>query len=195
MKDKLNQGLVQVYTGGGKGKTTAALGLGLRACGHGFEVEMIQFLKGTGYTGELKAVKRLNNFKINQFGKKCPYAEKIEAGEMECIACGECFVEDDNKKQHQQFIRDAYNYSKAVLTSGEVDIIILDEINNALRYNFLTITEVLNLIDLKDSLTELVLTGRGLPEEILKEADLVTEMKNIKHPFNQDVASRRGIEY
>ena len=195
MAEKLTQGLVQVYTGDGKGKTTAALGLGLRASGHGFVVEMIQYLKGTGYTGELESVKNLDKFNINQFGKRCPYFQQIKSGEMECTACGDCFVSENNQLQHEKFVKSAYQYSQEVLASDTVDVVILDEINNALRYNFLTVDEVLKLIELKQSKTELILTGRGLPEEILDAADLVTEMKKIRHPFEQGISSRRGIEY
>ncbi|MGM0500951.1 MAG: cob(I)yrinic acid a,c-diamide adenosyltransferase [Bacillota bacterium] len=194
MMQRLKQGLIQVYTGTGKGKTTAALGLGFRASGHGFKVKMIQFLKGTGYTGELEAVKNIDDFTITQYGKTCPHVQKIKAGEMDCIACGKCFV-DNNQQEHKEFIIAAYQHSKKILQQGEIDIVILDEINNALRYNFLTITEVIELIELKSSKTELILTGRGLPEAILDKADLVTEMKALKHPFEKNISSRRGIEY
>lgn len=195
MTAELTQGLVQVYTGEGKGKTTAALGLGLRASGHGFVVEMIQFLKGTGYTGELEAVKTIDNFNINQFGKKCPHLEQIKAGVMNCEACGNCFVNDDNWEEHQKFVIAAHQYSQKILGEGTADIVILDEINNALRYDFLTTADVLTLIEQKKPKTELILTGRGLPNKILTRADLVSEIKKIKHPFEQGIASRRGIEY
>lgn len=195
MEVELREGLVQVYTGKGKGKTTAALGLGLRASGHGLKVKMIQFLKGGNYTGELKAIKNLTNFKIDQFGKKCSYSEKIQRGEIECTGCGDCFVTANNRDEHKKFVKEAYQYSKKVLTEAKSDIVILDEINNALEFNFLTNEEVLKLIEHKSAKTELVLTGRGLPAEILAAADLVTEMKKIKHPFTEGISSRRGIEY
>ncbi|GAB6100489.1 cob(I)yrinic acid a,c-diamide adenosyltransferase [Halanaerocella petrolearia] len=197
MKDKLSQGLVQVYTGKGKGKTTAALGLGLRAVGHGFQVEMIQYLKGSSYTGELFSIERLPNFDIKQFGKSCSYAAGIKEGLMDCQGCGDCFVsQDEDKKTHQQFVDWAYEYTTKVLKESRADIVILDEINNALRYDLLTVDQVLDVIDLKGEETELILTGRGMPEEILDRADLVSEIKAKKHPYQeQGIKSRRGIEY
>ena len=196
MSSKLKQGLVQVYTGKGKGKTTAALGLGLRAVGHGYQVEMIQYLKGSNYTGEIFTAERLPNFNIKQFGKGCPYAAAIKQGLMSCKGCGDCFVGDNNQAEAQQFVDWAYQYTKEVLESDTAEIVILDEINNALRYGLLTVEEVLDLFELKGEETELILTGRGLPEEILAAADLVTEMKAVKHPYQeQGIKSRRGIEY
>ncbi|GAB6137037.1 cob(I)yrinic acid a,c-diamide adenosyltransferase [Halanaerobaculum tunisiense] len=197
MDTELKQGLVQVYTGKGKGKTTAALGLGLRAVGHGFKVEMIQYLKGSSYTGELFSTERLPNFNIKQFGKSCSYAAGIKEGLLDCQGCGDCFVsQDEDQEIHQQFVDWAYEYTTQVLQDATTDVVILDEINNALRYDLLTVTEVLDLIDLKKEETELILTGRGMPEEILEKADLVTEMKAVKHPFQeQGIKSRRGIEY
>ncbi|AGB41639.1 ATP:corrinoid adenosyltransferase [Halobacteroides halobius DSM 5150] len=197
MNAKLKQGLVQVYTGKGKGKTTAALGLGLRAAGHGFKVEMIQYLKGSSYTGELFSTERLPNFNIKQFGKSCSYAAGIKEGLMDCQGCGDCFVsQTEDKEMHQQFVDWAYKYTTKVLQEEARDIVILDEINNALRYDLLTVDQVLDLINLKAEETELILTGRGIPEKILDKADLVTEMKAIKHPYQeQGIKSRRGIEY
>ena len=195
MSEELTQGLVQVYTGDGKGKTTAALGLGLRASGHGFAVEMVQFLKGTGYTGELEAVKKIDNFTINQFGKSCPHLEEIKSGRMACTACGDCFVNDNNWQEHEEFVIAAHQYSQRILAAGTADIVILDEINNALSYDFLTTAQVLTLIDQKNPKTELILTGRGLPNKILTKADLVSEIKQVKHPFEEGISSRRGIEY
>ena len=194
---ELEQGLVQVYTGNGKGKTTAALGLGLRAAGHGLQVEVVQYMKGSSYTGELYSTERLPNFNIKQFGKGCPYSAGIKQGLMKCQGCGECFMgeEREDEEVHQQFVDWAYEYTEEILTDKQADIVILDEINNALRYDLLTVEQVLDLIELKGDKTELIFTGRGLPEEILSAADLVTEMKERKHPFQQGIASRRGTEY
>ncbi len=196
IENKLKQGLVQVYTGDGKGKTTAALGLGLRAVGHGLEVEMIQYLKGSGYTGELAAVERLDNFQIKQFGKGCKCSAVIKEGLMECTGCGDCFLMDNQDQNiHQKCVDLAYKHSKKLLLSAEKDLIILDEINNALRLKLLSVEDILNLIQIKSEQTELVLTGRGMPEEILKNADLITEMKEVKHPYQAGIKSRWGIEY
>ena len=198
IKDELSQGLVQVYTGNGKGKTTCSLGLGLRAAGHGFQVEVIQYMKGSSYTGELFSTERLPNFNIKQFGKGCPYDSGIRQGLMDCQGCGECFYkgsDEKDKKIHQNFVKWAYEYTVDLLKENNKDVVILDEINNALRYELLTVEEVLELIELKGEKIELILTGRGMPEEIIKRADLVTEMKEVKHPYQQGIKSRRGIEY
>jgi cob(I)alamin adenosyltransferase len=116
---------------------------------------------------------------------------------MKCQGCGECFMGEDREDEevHQQFVDWAYEYTKEILQDGEIDIVILDEINNALRYKLLSVEEVLDLTELKRDKTELILTGRGMPEEILAAADLVTEMKERKHPFQQGISSRRGTEY
>lgn len=198
IRDELTQGLVQVYTGDGKGKTTAALGLALRAAGHNLEVEMIQYMKGSNYTGELFSTERLANFNIKQFGKGCAYAAAIYQGLMKCKGCGDCFLKGSDsldKELHQKFVQAAYYYTKKILETGDKDLVILDEINNALRYDLLTVKQVLDLIELKDDQTELILTGREIAEEILDRADLVTEMMAIKHPYQQGIESRWGIEY
>ncbi|WP_027339286.1 cob(I)yrinic acid a,c-diamide adenosyltransferase [Halonatronum saccharophilum] len=195
-ENKLSKGLVQVYTGDGKGKTTAALGLALRAVGHNMKVEVVQYMKGSSYTGELFAVEKLSNFKIKQFGKGCSYAGLIRQGLIGCTGCGECFIRGSEKKEeHKRFVDWGYEYTKKVLKEGNADIVILDEINNALRYELLTVEEIIDLIELKGDKTELILTGRGIPNEILETANLVTEMKAIKHPYQEGIKSRRGIEY
>lgn len=199
MNSELEQGLVQVYTGKGKGKTTASLGLALRAVGHGFKVVVIQFMKGSAYSGELFSTERLPNLSIKQFGRGCPYAALIREGLRKCDGCGECFLkdtEDEAQEEFKEYVDQAYSYAQAVLQNPEIDIIILDEINNALRYDLLTIEDVLELITLKDDKTELIMTGRGFDDKILEAADLVTEMKAVKHPYaDQGISSRRGIEY
>ncbi|MCK8826482.1 cob(I)yrinic acid a,c-diamide adenosyltransferase [Natroniella acetigena] len=197
IQSELKQGLVQVYTGTGKGKTTAALGLGLRAVGHGLTVEMVQYLKGSSYTGEIFSTEKLPNFNLRQFGKGCSFSSLIRQGLMECTGCGDCFVgKGDELETHRKFALWAYQYTETVLNKGEADLVILDEINNALRYDLLTTEEVLALIELKQEKTELVLTGRGIPEGIVKRADLVTEMNAVKHPYQeQGIKSRWGIEY
>ncbi|MGM0471781.1 MAG: cob(I)yrinic acid a,c-diamide adenosyltransferase [Bacillota bacterium] len=198
MSSDLELGLVQVYTGSGKGKTTAALGLALRAVGHGFNVEMIQFMKGSAFSGELFAVERLPNLSIKQFGRGCPDAALIRQGLKKCSSCGECFLRgnSDHRDEFQNYVDQAYQYARGRLEESAEDIIILDEINNALRYDLLTVDDVLDLIELKDDQTELVLTGRGFADRILSAADLVTEMEPVKHPFaQQGIRARRGIEY
>ncbi len=191
------QGLVQVYTGDGKGKTTAALGLGLRAVGHGYKVRMIQFMKGTSYTGEVQAVRRLGpDFEIFQFGRDCKYADKIRSGEAVCDGCGQCFVALGNPEPRDiRYAKEAYDLAARTLDEPQADLVILDEISNALYYELLDVEDVASLIARRPSGVELVLTGRNMPAAILEMADLVTEMRMVRHPFESGIAARHGIEY
>jgi cob(I)alamin adenosyltransferase len=187
------KGLVQVYTGEGKGKTTIALGLAMRAIGHGFSVCMIQFLKGGSYLGELIAAEGyLPRLHIFQFGKDCPRADKIREGIVDCGTCRECFLPDENEKARAE---KALVYAESAATYGKYDVVILDEINMALNKKLIPIETALKLITHKSSSTELILTGRDAPKEISEAADLVTEMHLVKHPFEAGVNSRVGIEY
>jgi len=175
-----NTGLVIVYTGSGKGKTTAALGMALRALGHGFKVAMIQFIKGSWYYGELKSSSRLEP-------------------DFELVAAGKGFVGiiDDNKpiEDHVNAAREALRISKEKITSAKYDIIILDEINYAVNLKLISVNDVLELIKLKPKKTTLVLTGNHASEKVIKAADLVTEMKEIKHPYRQGRKAKRGIDF
>ena len=173
----LAKGYVHVYTGEGKGKTTAALGLALRALGHGLKVYVIHFMKGNIEYGELRAVKYLKpNLTIQQMGR-------------------ETFVNRENPDPEDiALARKAFQLAQRVVSSGEYDIVILDEINCALDYQLVPIDGVLQLIKEKPDRVELVLTGRGAPEEIIEAADLVTEMREIKHYYKKGIASRKGIE-
>lgn len=197
MTDKLTKGLVQVYTGAGKGKTTAALGLALRAIGHGYRAHVIQFLKGSSYAGEFLAAQRLfPQLAFSQFGRGCPYSALIRQGMRKCTGCGECFIKDKKPQvEDYQMAELALQEAQRVIDSGEWDIVILDEIGNAFRYELLAIEKVIAMIKHKPAHVELILTGRGIPTEIFTYADLVTELKMVKHPFKQGIASRRGIEY
>ncbi|MFQ6068148.1 MAG: cob(I)yrinic acid a,c-diamide adenosyltransferase [Candidatus Bathyarchaeia archaeon] len=176
-KQRLETGLVQVYTGDGKGKTSAALGLTLRAVGRGLKVYIIQFIKGGFDYGELHPIKHFTNVKIKAFGS------------------GRFITETPPKKEDIKFAKEALELAKKVVTSGEYDIIILDEINVALNLKLIEIDDVVKLTKNKPKHVELVLTGRYAPQEIIEVADLVTEMKEIKHPFQKGVPPRKGIEY
>ncbi len=176
MADKLDQGLIQVYTGEGKGKTTAALGLALRALGRGLKVFMLQFLKGDD-TGELHAGRLFgDNFVIEQTGLKG------------FIRRGKISLAD------VQRAKQALQRAREILSSGDFDLVILDEINVAVYFELLSPKEVLDLLRDRAPNVEVVLTGRYAPQEILDAADLVTEMRNIKHYFHAGVPARRGIE-
>jgi cob(I)alamin adenosyltransferase len=173
---QLEKGFVHVYTGNGKGKTTAALGLGLRAVGAGLKVHMIQFMKGRRYS-EIDSVKNLSNFTISQFGRdEFVNKEKPEKIDIDLAKKGLAFAKD-------------------VIKSGKHDLVILDEINVAVDYKLIALEDVINLIKEKPEKLELVLTGRYVHPEIVKISDLVTEMLEIKHPYQKGVSCRKGIDF
>lgn len=176
-KPSLEFGITQVYTGEGKGKTTAAFGLALRAIGCGLNVYIIQFIKGGFDYGELHIVNELPRLKLATYGR----GQFIEGGNP---------TEEDLR-----LAREAFEHSKKVIQSNEYDIVVLDEINVAVALKLLEVEEVLALIEDKPENVELVLTGRGAPDAIIEAADLVTEMVLIKHPFNKGMEARKGIEY
>jgi cob(I)alamin adenosyltransferase len=175
---KLSQGMIQVYTGDGKGKTTAALGLAFRAVGHGLKVYMIQFLKGTMDYGEIATAKQLApNLTIKQMGRGC-LLERSETPEPEDIRAAQ----------------EGVALAQEVLQKGDYDIVILDEITVALDLGLINTEDVLRLMDERPPHVELILTGRYAPLEIIERADLVTEMNEIKHYYGQGIEARIGIE-
>ena len=172
------RGRVVVLTGEGKGKTTAALGMAMRACGNGMRVLMIQFIKGDHPTGERETAKRLApDFEIRHFGRGFvpttgePPAEHVAAA-AEGLAC-----------------------ARRQMASGRWGMIVLDEINYAVHYGLLCVCEVVELIESRPAGLHLVLTGRHAPEEITARADLVTEMRSLKHPMDSGGKALRGMEY
>lgn len=193
----LERGLVQVYTGDGKGKTTAALGLALRAAGHRFRVVVIQFAKGASYTGELFALERLYpEIRLFQFGRDCRRASAIRQGLAGCWGCAECFLrEGEVTDEDRDLARKGLAMAHDVASSGSADILILDEISLAAHFGLISVEDILKIIDGRSPGVELVLTGRKMPEEVLARADLITEMHQVRHPFEQGVMARRGIEY
>lgn len=173
------KGLIMINTGNGKGKTTAALGMALRAWGQGMKVLVIQFIKGNWKYGELKAAEKMApNFVIRQMGEGFVKNEK-----------------SDTSADHQGAASEALQAAKAAITSGQWDMIILDEINYAVKFGLVTVQECLELLDLKPELMHLVLTGRDVREEIVDKADLVTEMREIKHPYKQGIKAQKGVEF
>jgi len=185
-------GQVHVYTGPGKGKTTVALGIALRAMGHGYNVCIIQFLKGGEYTGEYLISQKLPRLDVFQFGVKCPWAEDLKKGILKCGSCRYCFgIHKDDRKRSRSGLKCA----KGLARTGEYDVIILDEINVAMDKKLIETSDVLDMIEHKKKGVEIILTGRGAPEEIKKRADLVTEMKMIKHPMYGGEEGRIGIDY
>jgi len=176
-QNSIGKGYVQVYTGHGKGKTTAALGLAFRAMGDGLKTYIGQFMKGQHYS-ELESVKMVSDYVvIEQYGKKS-------------------FIHLKNPPDAKdvQMAKAGLEKAKTAMLSRKYDIIILDEINTANYFNLISLEEILNLITDKPTGVELVFTGRYAPPELIEAADLVTEMKEIKHYYQKNVLSRKGIE-
>lgn len=172
----LERGCTQVYTGNGKGKTTASLGLALRAVGRGLRVCVFQFIKGGGPYGEhLIAEKLAPLFTIIQTGRP-GWVNTSDIGEDRRVA------------------QNALEQARSLLSSEEYDLVILDEINGAVGFGLVDVEQVLELISLKPDHVELVLTGRNAHERIIEAADLVTEMREIKHYYKAGVPARTGIE-
>lgn len=192
MQKKKRVGLVHVYTGEGKGKTTTAVGLALRAAGHNLNVLIIQFLKGGGFSGEVEAFKKFENITITQFGKECPYSENIKSGEIECGNCKDCFL---SRKEERDMVDQGLIQAEKAVKSNKFDVIILDEINNTVARKLTSVMRIKKLIKSKKSNIELVLTGRYAPKEFIELADYTTELKRVKHPFTKGLRARYGIDY
>lgn len=174
---RTEKGLVQVYTGDGKGKTSAAFGLALRAIGRGLRVYIIQFIKGGFDYGELYIIDRLPNLTLKSFGR------------------GKFITAKQPEKEDIKLANEALKLAEKIVDGGENDIVILDEVNVAIDLKLIGAGEVIKLIQTKPPHVELVLTGRNAPEKIIEIADLVTEMKEVKHPFKKGQPARIGIEY
>jgi cob(I)alamin adenosyltransferase len=172
----LERGCIQVYTGNGKGKTTASLGLALRAVGRGLKVCVFQFIKGGGRYGEHLAAEKL-----------APLLTIIQTGRP-----GWVNTADISEDRH--VAQEALGQARELLTSGEFDLFICDEINGAVGFGLIDVEQVLELMALKPDRTELVLTGRNAHQLVIDAADLVTEMLEIKHYYKAGVAARAGIE-
>jgi len=172
----LKKGFIHVYTGNGKGKTTSAIGLGIRLAGFGKKVHMIQFMKGRKYC-ELVTIDKIQNFSYSQHGR-------------------DEFVNKDNPEQIDiDLAQEGFKYAKDLIKSEKYDMIILDEINVAVDFNLIKLDNLINLINNKPESLELVLTGRYAHPEIQKISDYVTEMLEIKHPYQQGVEARKGIDF
>jgi len=173
---KLKKGYVQVYTGNGKGKTTAAFGLALRAAGNDMKVFIGQFVKGMKYS-EIKALDKLSeHITVKQYGRGCFINREPDGKDIKAAVSG-------------------FEELKRIVVSRNYDLVILDEINIALHLRLISIEDVLELIDLKPDEMELVITGRKADKRLIEKADLVTEMLEVKHYYKTGVTSRKGIEY
>lgn len=167
-------GLIIVHTGDGKGKTTAALGLAIRAFGAGLKVLILQFIKGARRSGELEALKILG---------------------VEVRQLGLGFITKENFSEQKNLAHSAIEIARQEILSGAWDLIVLDEINYAVKFGLLDATEILELIKIRSPQMHLVFTGRAAPPELIDAADLVTEMKLIKHPFQKGIVAQAGIEF
>ena len=169
------KGYVQVYTGKGKGKTTAALGLALRAAGAGFRVFIAQFVKGMRYS-ELDALERFSDLiTLKQYGR-------------------DCFIYHEPTEEDIRVAREGLKEVKEIIVSGSYSLVILDEANIATHYNLFSVDELLELIDKRPENVELVITGRNVDPRVMERADLVTEMCEVKHYYTKGIKARKGIE-
>lgn len=182
--------MITVYTGNGKGKTTSALGAALLAHGRGEKVLVLQFLKGSTYSGELIGLYRLGS-PLLQFGVGCRWEAMIRTGFRHCTGCGECFRENRNPALAQEFVQEALQFLSG-LGPEEYELIILDEISYALHYGFLPMPALQRLLARPGNW---ILTGRRMPQELAPWVDEWCELKAEKHPLARGIQSRRGIEY
>jgi len=174
-KHKLKKGYVHLYFGTGKGKTTAAIGLAIRAAGCGLKVFLGQFIKGMRYS-EIKCLERLReNITIKQYGRGC-------------------FIRGKPKEEDIEAAQKGLSEIKSILASGKYDLVILDEITIAQYFGLITNDDIIGLIEIKPEHVELVLTGRKASPKIIERADLVTQMKEVKHYYTSGVTARKGIE-
>ena len=175
--ESFGRGLVQVFTGEGRGKTSAALGTVLRALGNGLKAFIVAFMKAGQPSGEWQVLSGLQNVTVSRFGARV-------------------FVDPDNvKPEDREEATQALSAARQATLGGEYDLVVLDEVNVAVAWKLIELDEVLRLIEQKPPNVELILTGRGADKEIIRAADLVTEMLNIKHPYDEGTTARRGIEY
>lgn len=180
LEPKVRRGLVVVITGYGKGKTTSALGMALRACGHGMKVCIIQFMKGDLYAGEWDGIKLLKG-----------------AIEHHVTGKGFCGIQGNPYPfgEHRDNAQDAIDLAREKLSDPAFGLVILDEINNALKLKLVDLDQVVELIQSKPPLTHLVLTGRDAPPEVIDLADTVSEVIEIKHAYRKDIEPQPGIDY
>lgn len=173
----LRRGLIQIFTGDGKGKTSAAIGIVIRALGHGLKVYIALFMKGDYLYGERKILSGLSGVTLESFGSSR-------------------FINpDDIKPEEKAEATRALEAARKAMLSGEYDLVVLDEVNLAVAFNLLGVGEVLRLIEAKPEGVELILTGRQAHRELVRTADLVTECLKIKHPYDSGVGGREGFEY
>ena len=177
LKDE--NGLILIYTGNGKGKTTSALGTAFRSIGYNWQVCIVQFVKGDWKYGEMEAVKLVPNIELHQMGR------------------GFCKIMGDNipESEHRAAAEYALEFATQKMLSGKYELLILDEVFVAISIGILSEQKVIEFLQKKPKRINLILTGRDATEKIIEIADLVTEMKEIKHPFQKGILSKKGIDY
>lgn len=180
MPNEGDHGLLIVYTGDGKGKTTAALGLCVRAAGHGNKCLMLQFIKSDWEYGELKGMER--------------FAPEVEIRPMG-VGCFGKPGDETPREEHEKAAADAMKAARDAIRSGDYDVVILDEINIAVHYKLVDIKELMRMIDDRPAGIDIVLTGRYADHRVIKAADLVTNMQEVKHPYQKGTLSKKGIDY
>ena len=180
LQPKVPQGLVVVITGHGKGKTSSAMGMVLRASGHGLKTCIIQFMKGDLYSGEWDGVKLLGGL-----------------AELHATGKGFCGIQGNpySRAEHRANAQDAIALAREKMLSGQHDVLLLDEINNALKYNLVDLDQVLELLDARPAPLHLVLTGRDAHPEVIERADTVSEVREIKHAYRKGIEPQPGIDY
>jgi cob(I)alamin adenosyltransferase len=175
----MKKGYVQIYTGNGKGKTTAAMGLALRAAGHGFKVKIVQFLKG-GVTGELNSIQYLETVELLRVSDAQKYVWSLS---------------EEEKRAMQERSKEMLERISVWFKNDEIDVLILDEIMAAIRYDIVTLEDILSLLKKRPNTIEVIMTGRDAPCELCDMADLISEINDRKHYFEAGVPARMGIEF
>lgn len=191
----LEKGLVQIYDGDGKGKTTAAFGLAMRAVGRGLRVGIIQFLKCSNRYGELRTAASLSPLlEVTQTGVPCRSDDG--SADFACTGCMKCHVDPSSPSPEDfEWARRGLELAREKSVDGSCDILILDELNYALSFGLLEVREAAELISRRSPNVEIVVTGRGTPRELLDMADLVTTMKQVRHHYEKGVSEVKGVDY
>ena len=174
MWGEIMRGMLQVYTGDGKGKTTAAIGLAIRAAGAGMNVFIGQFVKSMKYN-EIKILEKIDNIKVKQYGLSC-------------------FIDKDPDKEDIKAAQEGLEEVSEIISSGEYDLVILDEANIAVYFDLFSVEKLINIVENRKSDVEVVITGRKAEEKLIDKADLVTDMQEIKHYYQIGIKARDGIE-
>ena len=190
---KLEKGLIQIFIGDGRGKTTAAMGTAIRAAGHGLRVAVFQFLKGGGFTGEFLALKKLGNIQIYQYGPTGPskkYTKSVKEGKARVGREYFIYTKKDIEKE-----RRGLKLAEKKISSGKYDLVVLDELIDLIWFKHATENEIVKVLNKKHPKTEVILTGHIKPAKILRMAEYISEVKKIRHPFDKKIQARWGIDY